>query len=88
MEIDTEEYDREIKICADIAIKSQATLKKIIEEKKKELNNSQADTQEKKVEEKPVRKVRQINKEPQEEKSTEDALKNALEGLIKKVEQE
>ena len=88
MEIDTEEYDREIKICADIAIKSQATLKKIIEEKKKELANSQADIQEKKVEEKPIRKVRQINKEPQEEKSTEDALKNALEGLIKKVEQE
>ena len=88
MEIDTEEYDKEIKICADIAIKSQATLKKIIEEKKKELTNSQADTQEKKAEEKPVRKVRQINKEPQEEKSTEDALKNALEGLIKKVEQE
>ena len=88
MEIDTEEYDKEIKICADIAIKSQTTLKKIIEEKKKELTNSQADTQETKVEEKPVRKVRQINKEPQEEKSTEDALKNALEGLIKKVEQE
>ena len=88
MEIDTEEFDKEIKICADIAIKSQATLKKIIEEKKKELANNQADTQEKKVEEKPVRKVRQINKEPQEEKSTEDALKNALEGLIKKVEQE
>ena len=88
MEIDTEEYDKEIKICADIAIKSQATLKKIIEEKKKELTNSQSNIQEKKDEEKPVRKVRQINKEPQEEKSTEDALKNALEGLIKKVEQE
>ena len=88
MEIDTEEYDKEIKICADIAIKSQATLKKIIEEKKKELNNNQSNIQEKKFEEKPVRKVRQINKEPQEEKSTEDVLKNALEDLIKKVEQE
>lgn len=90
MEIDTEEFDREIKICADIAIKSQATLKKIVEEKKKELANNQTKTQEVKTEEKPIRKVRQINREenPQEEKSTEDALKNALEGLIKKVEQE
>lgn len=90
MEIDTEEFDRETKICADIAIKSQATLKKIVEEKKKELANNQIKTQEVKTEEKPIRKVRQINREekPQEEKSTEDALKNALEGLIKKVEQE
>lgn len=103
MEIDTEEYNKETEICVDIAIKSEMTLKKAIDEKKKSMKSKTTTKKEQekvpsgnvedieKKEEPPVRKVRQINRteeKPAEDKSTEDALKSALEGLIKKVEQE
>jgi len=91
MEIDTEEFNREKSICVDIAIQSQVTLKKMVEEKKKENAQPKPEVKiEEPKKENPVRKVRQIKSEdkPKEENSNEDALKQALEGLIKKVEQE
>lgn len=97
LEMTQEEFEEESNLCADIAIKSELTLKKVIDLKKKELSTPKESEFKKEPEIKeekkeiPVRKVREIKPketEKKEETGAEEALKNALQNLISKVEQE